>query len=282
MKKLHYLFSISLFFIINNSFSQNSKSIDKSLYKVLYEYQFQRDSTDVNNSKTAIMELLIGKKYSLFQSLNTKFNDSLYNANKTEIENASDQSELFSIMAERKKDRLKYKLLKQNNKITTYSQVLMDRYKYDENVNFKWKIFSDTLTINTYKCNKATTNFGGRSYTAWFSSEIPISNGPYKFNGLPGLIVKIYDIKKEHVFELVSFNKDSVQIKILKDTDKPIEKITKKQYFNAIKSFKSDPINYFTVKARIIVSDEDRQQKQLLFLRAGERFEANPIELKIE
>jgi GLPGLI family protein len=228
------------------------------------------------------MELLIGENYSLFQSLNTRFNDSLYNANKAEIKRASDQSELFSIMAERKKDRLKYKILKQNNKITTFSKILMDRYKYDENINFKWRILKDTLTIDTYKCNKATTNFAGRNYIAWFSREIPISNGPYKFTGLPGLIIKIYDVKKQHIFELISFKKDTLQIKISKDTDKPIQKITKKQYFNAIKTFKDDPVNYFTTKAKIIVSDEERQQKQMLFLRAGKRFKANPLELKLE
>ncbi len=282
MKKAIYFFSISLFFLINNLFSQNSKILDKSVYKVLYNYQFQRDSTDVNNIKTATMELLIGKNYSLFQSLNTRFNDSLYNANKAKIKRASDQSELFSIMAERKKDRLQYKILKQNSKIITFSKVLMDRYKYDENINFKWKISKDTLTIDTYKCNKATTNFAGRNYIAWFSREIPISNGPYKFTGLPGLIIKIYDVKKQHIFELISFKKETSQIKISKDTDKPIQKITKKQYFNAINSFKKNPMAYFVTRMKLQVTEDNRQEKQKQYQRAADRFEANPLELKLE
>lgn len=32
---------------------------------------------------------------------------------------------------------------------------------------------------------KATCDFAGRKWIAWFTTEIPIQDGPYKFYGLP-------------------------------------------------------------------------------------------------
>ncbi|MDR0420166.1 MAG: GLPGLI family protein [Prevotellaceae bacterium] len=64
-----------------------------------------------------------------------------------------------------------------------------------------WEILEDTLTVTGYLCQKANCRFRGRNYTAWFAVDIPIQNGPWKFGGLPGLILKVYDSDKLYVFE---------------------------------------------------------------------------------
>jgi GLPGLI family protein len=64
-----------------------------------------------------------------------------------------------------------------------------------------WELYDDTLTVLGYLCQKATCKFRGRNYTAWFAVDIPINNGPWKFGGLPGLILKVYDADKLYVFE---------------------------------------------------------------------------------
>jgi GLPGLI family protein len=66
-----------------------------------------------------------------------------------------------------------------------------------------WQLHNDTLTVAGYICQKATCYFRGRSYTAWFTADIPINNGPWKFGGLPGLILKIYDNDNLYNFECV-------------------------------------------------------------------------------
>jgi GLPGLI family protein len=65
----------------------------------------------------------------------------------------------------------------------------------------KWEIKKDTATILSYSCQKAVTEFRGRTWEAWFTSEIPINNGPWKFGGLPGLIMKVSDSQQYFVFE---------------------------------------------------------------------------------
>ena len=56
-----------------------------------------------------------------------------------------------------------------------------------------WKIENETKKVSNFTLHKATTDFGGRHWTAWFNPEFPFQEGSYKFQGLPGLIFEIYD-----------------------------------------------------------------------------------------
>jgi GLPGLI family protein len=56
-----------------------------------------------------------------------------------------------------------------------------------------WELHNETKNINSFKCQKATGNFRGRTYTVWFTNDIPVSLGPWKLNGLPGLILEATD-----------------------------------------------------------------------------------------
>lgn len=75
-----------------------------------------------------------------------------------------------------------------------------------------WSIASDTKDIQGISCQKATGRFKGRDYTAWFSSQIPYSNGPWKLGGLPGLILEAYDTNKEVVFTLTELETSPAKI----------------------------------------------------------------------
>lgn len=56
-----------------------------------------------------------------------------------------------------------------------------------------WEISDEFKKIGSFSVQKATSTFRGRNYTAWFTTEIPIPIGPWKFHGLPGLILEVQD-----------------------------------------------------------------------------------------
>ncbi len=77
-------------------------------------------------------------------------------------------------------------------------------FEYHENMNmFLWNIENEKTEYLGYSCNKATCNFRGRNWTAWFTDYIPIQEGPWKFCGLPGLILRIEDEKGAYIFNCI-------------------------------------------------------------------------------
>lgn len=86
---------------------------------------------------------------------------------------------------------------------------------YREALPFKWQLQADApRIIKGYACQKAITQYGGRNYVAWYTTAIPIADGPYKFKGLPGLILEIYDTKKDYIFSLNAFHKSRKRLKL--------------------------------------------------------------------
>lgn len=120
---------------------------------------------------------------------------------------------------------------------------------YSEEPKFNWKIENEKKKIGEYEAQKATTEFGGRKWTAWFTESIPFPDGPYKFSGLPGLIVKIEDAEKNYSWELKgnkkieNYNELSYSEQLmaqfggsLKTTD-----ITREKFEKTLADFKKDP-----------------------------------------
>jgi GLPGLI family protein len=87
--------------------------------------------------------------------------------------------------------------------------------RYEEKWNGQeWKlslIGGDSIILG-HRCQRATCHWRGRNYIAWFAPDIPIRRGPWKFGGLPGLIMKIYDVDNLYVFEAVAIEKGEFPI----------------------------------------------------------------------
>lgn len=71
-----------------------------------------------------------------------------------------------------------------------------------------WKLLKETKNINQYNCQRAEVVYGGRQWTAWFTRDIPINDGPYVFDGLPGLIVDVVDSNNNYHFSLIEVKKN--------------------------------------------------------------------------
>src|SRR6218665_698056 len=97
----------------------------------------------------------------------------------------------------------------QSNKNTAIDYIGLKRgfIVIDDNLKYNWKITSETKKIQNYTCYKATTSFRGNNFEAWFTPDIPLNIGPWKWYGLPGLILEAYDVEKKNVFLLEKIEK---------------------------------------------------------------------------
>lgn len=85
---------------------------------------------------------------------------------------------------------------------TCTGRVATQYFLYEEEMpDIAWNIGDSIKTILGRTCYKATCNFRGRDYTAWFAPDIPVMSGPWKLTGLPGLILEAYDSRKEYTFK---------------------------------------------------------------------------------
>lgn len=83
-------------------------------------------------------------------------------------------------------------------KKTMWSNVFCIKQAYVKEITptIKWKIEKEIKKVGKFTCQKARANFRGRNYIAWFMSDIPLPFGPWKLQGLPGLILEAYDTDK--------------------------------------------------------------------------------------
>ena len=88
-----------------------------------------------------------------------------------------------------------------SGKLTCTGRVCNTDLKYEEDLpEMDWKIQDETDTLLGYMVQKAVCSFRGRDYTAWFAPQLPMQAGPWKFSGLPGLILKVEDSRGHYTF----------------------------------------------------------------------------------
>ncbi len=122
---------------------------------------------------------------------------------------------------------------------------------YRETPKFNWKISNEKAKIGEYNVQKATTDFAGRSWTAWFSSDIPLQDGPYKFYGLPGLIVKVEDTAKDYSWELKgnrqvpNFDELTMMEKMSPMRSGKVVEVPRAKFEKTFSDYKKDPFSSF-------------------------------------
>ena len=103
-----------------------------------------------------------------------------------------------------------YKNLPETGRLTHTNVVFADDYIYEDSLSIPtWTIGTEQKTVAGYTCQKATTEFGGRTWTVWFAPELPISDGPWKLCGLPGLILEAQDAEKHYQFTCIEIERVS-------------------------------------------------------------------------
>lgn len=210
--------------------------------RFVYQVTMKPDASDKNDVKTENAYLDISPEKSVFYSENRIKRDSIIQAtmqsggargfNRDQMENLRSIIN-YSIEKDKK-----------NQKTIFKDRIGRDVYTYEEDRPLNWKILPETTKIGEYKVQKAEADFGGRKWTAWFTTDLPYQDGPYKFGGLPGLVVKVEDDKGEYSFDLMK-NYKIADFPTLNQFGNTI-KVKRGDYVKQQKKYMEDPMSFMT------------------------------------
>jgi len=168
--------------------------------QILVHYKFSHllDTNNRAHPYTENMVLFVGKASGSYKSYDTQLQNELYRKQFQEQLNNSPGN--FRLDRKITGSGAEYYQFTNSRKMVR-KEVLVDPYIINDVLPaINWHISSNTANFGELHCQKATCHFKGRDYTAWFCPDLPVRVGPWKLNGLPGVIVEAYDTKKEVVF----------------------------------------------------------------------------------
>lgn len=214
----HLLQLLFLFFIPTIVFSQE-KVLDKAYLKCHYKYSYLKDTLDIATYDDLLILQIgqnVSKSYSYYSfqadSLSKTENGKkvwkeIFNKSLNEWKVHRDRNKWLNSFPHYRSTTIVHKNYPEG-KMTVTDAVSNERVRYIDSLDIQdWNIIDSVKSVLGYMCQKAECNFRGRNWTAWFSPDIPVSDGPWKFEGLPGLIMEIYDRGSQYHFSLVGIKR---------------------------------------------------------------------------
>ncbi|MBX9892069.1 MAG: GLPGLI family protein [Chitinophagaceae bacterium] len=197
------------FIILSLLFTEFVQGQEKAVCKVSYQFKHLRD-TVTRYVHTEDMTLLIGKNMSVYSSQTKYIQDSIRTKAYADAEQNGGTVNLGVVQPVTQES---FFVSIPGKQIITQTTFRRNIYLiHDPLEEIRWKILSETKKIKGYTCQKATTYFKGRYYEVWFTVELPLSYGPWKLQGLPGVILEATDNKNEVQFFCTAVIKNPNQL----------------------------------------------------------------------
>ena len=150
-----------------------------------------------------------------------------------------------------------------DNTLRYYDSAGIDKFVYEETPEeWTWEISDSTKNILGYECVKATTDFHGRKWTGWFSPEIPVSNGPWKLGGLPGVILEASTDDDKYSFVATGIQQTSKIIVPVYLAD-DYEKTDRKSFLKAKRAFLDNPLGSLNAQMGGAITISDNSGKPI-------------------
>lgn len=198
--------------------SAKKKAVPKADIKVTYNYHKETITDDgIVSTRDYPYTLLSSQTQSKFYNTHNEFMDSLESTpsgRKISHQIWNDAVQKYtetgdkSLIPYRRDDMYIFKSTTDSS-VTVYDRAgLMEMGYYVEPLaEMKWEIADSAKTVLGYECVMATTDYHGRHWTAWFTPDIPLQEGPWKLCGLPGLILEASEADGQHSFTAVGIEK---------------------------------------------------------------------------
>lgn len=216
MKKSYIYNLIILFITTNFCYCQN-------IYQVEYKMTTLFDGLKNYEAKLTFSEQESCFEFKLFESDSVIVENNDKNGHKTIAIPYTRQQSINVNLREKKIRELKH---------------FKSAYLVEDTLSLpQWDITNEVRTISNHQCQKATTTYKGRTYEVWFTNEYPTIYGPWKLNGLPGLIILAHDKKNEVIFEAVEIQKIDKNICHI---DNSAKHISRNEFEKLIKNWQKD------------------------------------------
>ncbi len=252
MKALRFITILVLLCVALGANAKKEREYPRAKIKVGYNYynKFLRGGDGVAEKNTPFI-LLANQEQSKFYCPSTEYKDSL----ESTPSGRAKAKQMFDAAAAayvQNRDRSAMDGVVYHSRLyvtkdfaksvsTTYDQAGMGECGYyDEPFSeIDWVIVEDsTKTILDYQCIMATTDFHGRKWTVWFTPEIPMQDGPWKFCGLPGLIMEASEPSGQHCFTVTGIETSSQPIFPVFNTE--YEKMDRKDMLQASRHYREN------------------------------------------
>ena len=263
--------------IVSDGTKIQNDTIGEAQILVQYETRCISNTEKPENVTEETMMLEVGKNLSKFYSYTKYVCDSVLAvdfANKASQETINEHLKQYGTSKLSERTFRGYPA----GKVTTLDEIAgISRLRCEEpDERPQWKILAENDSILSYLCGKAECRFKGRTWTAWFTTEIPVSEGPWKLCGLPGLILKAQDSQGHYTFICTGIELSRGKNPILFGGN-DFEPINRKNLQKAYERYAADPIGYIALtspQVKVTVTDDNGKPYQ------PKNMPYNPIERK--
>lgn len=222
----------------------NVLNLDTAKMRVLYRLEILHDTINPNAVKSNnVMMLQIGKngidKYmDLYKNKGDSASKALGLSGK-----AKSLNDLFQESIKYSKGSLREQLFWNypNGKLKFREYIFGGYYLYEEDIpKINWKLEQGVKTILDYPCQKATCSLFGRNYTVWYTMQVPIAKGPWKFSGLPGLILQVEDNQNQISWTCIGIE-NLKWIDLIEYDEEDFFKTSKADFLESFTDYKRNP-----------------------------------------
>lgn len=220
------------------------KVLDTTRFVVSYRMHYQQRPENEHPMEDLLL-LEVGSRRTKFYSYKTWQTDSLVRVTPPEQIMANLGSFHSGVRDELFRDQT-------TGRLTHTDQIGMDHLLYTEPLPvIDWELEEGERTILGYACRRARCTFRGRNYEAWYAPEIAVSAGPWKFGGLPGLILAIKD--DAGVLDMEATGVEQ-RVEPIRMTDRNYMKTSRKKYRELKQKIMTDPIGYLTNNSNVSIT----------------------------